>query len=219
MIGGRFLAVMVLMACGDEQAFDSAGGFTDVSTVWSQLETDPFADAVVSFLPGEVAGFGQDEMPEIVLGPPRGRGENAGSLDVVSFGRFGELVVELADVALVDGPGADLIVFENAFVGFTEPGEVSVSEDGLLWFSWPCAEEAPFHGCAGLNPVLANPVINDIDPTDPAVAGGDVFDLAELDGGASLTVRFVRLRDIGQGKYLGETGGFDLDGIAVVHSQ
>jgi hypothetical protein len=61
-------------------------------------------------------------------------------------------------------------------------------------------------------------VQNELDPTDPAVAGGDLFDLQALDGGAQLVVRFVRLRDIGQGEYLGETGGFDLDAMAVVHA-
>ena len=56
---------------------------------------------------------------------------------------------------------------------------------------------------------------NGIDPTDPAKAGGDAFDLAEL--GVS-SARFVRIRDGGTGHYSGVSGGFDLDAIAAVHA-
>jgi hypothetical protein len=213
--------MLLCMGCrGQMGGLDSASTDTAATfgTPWDRVEFDPFADALVSFVAGEAAGFGQDDLPDVVLGPPRGRGASAGSLDVVSLGRGGELVLELTDQLLVDGPGADLIIFENAFVGFVEPGEVAVSEDGVSWVAWPCATEAPFQGCAGLNSVHANPVQNELDPTDPAVAGGDLFDLQALDGGAQLVVRFVRLRDIGQGEYLGETGGFDLDAMAVVHA-
>ncbi len=61
---------------------------------------------------------------------------------------------------------------------------------------------------------------NAIDPTDPAAAGGDAFDLADL----GLTrARYVRLLDVGVTYYGARTwcggggGGFDLDAIAVVH--
>src|SRR6185503_4202639 len=35
----------------------------------------PYARELVSFGPGEGAGFGDDELPAVVLGPPDGRGE------------------------------------------------------------------------------------------------------------------------------------------------
>ena len=54
-------------------------------------------------------------MPDIVLGPPVGGGALAGSLDVVSLGFSGEIVLCFEPNAIVDGPGADFIVFENAF--------------------------------------------------------------------------------------------------------
>ena len=76
---------------------------------------DPFADVVVSYDPGEGAGFGQEDFPSIVLGPPMGGGENAGSLDVLSLGENGSIILEMTDGAIVDGPGADFIVFENPF--------------------------------------------------------------------------------------------------------
>lgn len=207
------LSVLVLaMGCavGEDVSTDSAEVLTEVRVV----PGDAFADRVVHFLPGENAGFGADLMPDVVLGPPLGRGEFAGSLDVVSLGLEGELVLELADPPLMDGPGVDLLVFENAFVGFQEPGEVSVSQDGETWDVFPCEGEAPWTGCAGRTPVLANPNRNDLDPTNPATAGGDGFDLADL---GLEQAQYVRIRDIGGGEYLANTGGFDLDAIAVVH--
>ena len=57
------------------------------STGWAQ---DPFADAVASFTPGTNAGFGADQLPQIVLGPPRGSGLLQGSFDVLSLGNGGD---------------------------------------------------------------------------------------------------------------------------------
>ena len=65
----------------------------------------------------------------------------------------------------------------------------------------------------GVASVLANSE-NRIDPTDPALAGGDAYDLADL--GLS-TARFVRITDSGTSDYAGTSGGFDLDALAVVH--
>lgn len=179
---------------------------------------DAYADRVVSFSPGPGAGYGQDRFPEVVLGPPRGGGGGAGSLDVLSLGREGSIVLALDDGALVDGPGVDLLVFENAFTGFPETAFVAVSDDGVLWREWPCEPEnadAGFPHCAGVRPVFANPA-QGVSATDPAVAGGDGFDLAEL-GVARAT--FVRIRDSGKNRsYAPPSAGFDLDGIAVVHA-
>jgi hypothetical protein len=63
--------------------------------------------------------------------------------------------------------------------------------------------------------VLANPAANQIDPLDPATAGGDAFDLADLqnDGGIS-EVRYVRITDRAD-----LSGDFDLDAVAVVHGR
>lgn len=172
---------------------------------------DPFADAVVSFAPGPAAGFGADAMPDVVLGRPHGAGGEAGSLDVVSLGQGGELVLQLTDIGLADGPGPDLLVFENPFADFVETGIVGVSDDGEAWEEWPCDTDT-LQGCAGVEPVFANPE-NALDPTDPEQAGGDAFDLADL--GLS-HARFVRVRDTGDNEYLGTSGGFDLDAIAVI---
>jgi hypothetical protein len=161
------------------------------------LEGDWFADRVVDFTPGADAGFGSEDFPDIVLGAPDGD-------------------VAVDDIEAVDGDGPDLIVFENPFAGWYETGIVSASEDGETWFSWPCDIKdyvTPFAGCAGVGIVLSSPT-NGIDPTDPTVAGGDAFDLAEI----GLThARYVRVQDSGDNAYGGTTGGFDLDAVSVVH--
>jgi hypothetical protein len=181
----------------------------------------PFAAAVSSFEPGEGAGFGQEGMPDVVLGPPSGVASGQGSTDVLSLGRDGVIVLELG-VAAVDGPGPDLIIFENPFIiaatgaVFGEPGEVAVSADAADFKVFPCeaAEPAP-NGCAGYGVVLAGPD-TDLDPTDPDTAGGDAFDLAEI---GMETARYVRISDRSAalgGSSVAPTAGFDLDAVAVV---
>jgi hypothetical protein len=179
---------------------------------------EPFAVRVVSFEPGTGAGFGQDRLPAVVLGPPRGAGEVEGSLDVVSLGVGGSIVVELGADA-VDLPGPDLIVFENAFRAFggnlyKEPGIVALSVDGDAFVELACDPESGA-GCAGVAPVFAHADDNDLDPTDPAVAGGDPIDLGPT---GLARARFVRITDAEAGSNFGtDNFGFDLDAVAVVH--
>ena len=199
-----------MLACTRAEPPTDSGQATD-------RPSDPFADAVVSFSPGENAGFGQDKLPGVVLGAPQGGG-SGGSTDVVSLGDQGTIIVEFTDIGLVDGPGPDLLVFENAFTGWVETGFVAVSDDGVTFAEWPCAADDAangYPGCAGVAPVYASPD-NDVDPTDPATAGGDAFDLADVGLGAA---RYVRIRDSGANPYAGTTGGFDLDAVAVVNGQ
>ena len=184
---------------------------------WPDL-TDPFADEVVAFEPGPDAGFGSEEFPNIVLGPPNGGGAGGGSLDVLSLGEEGSIVLAFNDLGLVDGPGADLLVFENPFAGWLETAFVEVSADGETWVGWPCDPEnveEDFPGCAGVASVHATAEFL-IDPTDPAQAGGDAFDLADLGMDAA---RFVRITDSGFNAfaYGGTTGGFDLDAICAAN--
>ncbi len=178
---------------------------------------DPWADRVVRFEPGPGAGYGQDLLPGVVLGPPSGGGEVQGSLDVLSLGKAGVIELEFTDLVAIDGPGVDLLVFENGFTGFFETGVVAVSDDGVTWHEFPCAAalDGGSSGCAGVRPVYANPALG-ISGTDPAVAGGDGFDLAQV--GLS-RARFVRVTDSGANRfYGGPGGGFDLDAVAVVNA-
>lgn len=184
---------------------------------------DPFADRVVAFTPGPGAGFGQDRCPDVVLGSPEGNGSGMGSLHVLSLGERGSITLELTDTVVVDGPGADFIVFENPFQRtgaelFAETGVVAVSADGQAWSELPCASAdaaGGYPGCAGVKPVLASST-NGVSATDPAVAGGDAFDLATFPG-APAKVRFVRITDSGANGAASPSGGFDLDALAVVN--
>lgn len=207
-------AVALLAACSSSETDTDD---TD-EVIDTEVQSDPFADAIVSFTPGEGAGFGAEHLPDIVLGGPQGAGASAGSADVLSLGMEGSIVLRFDDLGLIDGEGADLLVFENAFSGFTETARVAVSEDGTAFSEWPCDPDddvGGFPGCAGVQPVHAN-ATNGLDATDPDAAGGDRFDLADL---GLARARFVRITDTGANGYAGTSGGFDLDALAVVHSE
>ncbi|WP_394827767.1 cell surface protein [Pendulispora albinea] len=182
-----------------------------------------FITSVVSFTPGACAGFGQTKMPGIVQGPPKGAGNLQGSLDVVSLGYHGEIVVSFGSNAIVDGPGADFIVFENVFDisgdpqrPYAEPAEVSVSDDGTNWTTFPCtATSYPYGACAGWHPIYSAPG-NGISPTDPNTAGGDAFDLAAI---GVTHARYVRIVDKMAATCSGSSAGFDLDAVSIVNAE
>ena len=182
----------------------------------------PYASELISFEPGEGAGFGQDDMPDVVLGPPAGRGTNAGSLDVVSLGDGGEIVVGFGDREIVDGPGDDFVVFENPFwpAGnadevYAELGEVSVSEDGENWEVFECDyavdDPPPYEGCAGWSPTLEYDA-KELLPLDPELSGGDAFDLSDV---GVERARYVRIRDV-WGTGAEPSQGFDLDAVGFI---
>jgi len=181
-----------------------------------------FATPVVSFTAGPGQDAGQSDLPEIVLGPPKGAGPVNGSFDTASLGNGGSITLGFAPSAIFDGPGADFIVFENAFyvkgdpdMPFAELATVEVSEDGEHFEAFPCtATEAPYGDCAGWHPVFANADENEIDATDPTVAGGDAFDLAEL---GMARARYVRITD--RADLTGLNGVFDLDAVSIVNAE
>lgn len=161
------------------------------------------------------SGFGYEDFPDILYGPP------VDVYDVVSFGMGGRLTIELTGFIIADGPGVDFTVFENPFSGWEECAEVSVSEDGSDYHSFPCDQydsAEVYAGCAGVTPV--NYGLADAQYLDPDLSGGDGFDLAELPGGPKY-VRFIRITDIGLCRPAPSTasnpGGFDLDAIAIIN--
>ncbi|MBN1356008.1 hypothetical protein JXA40_07030 [bacterium] len=208
---------------------------------------DPFVDAVVEVSYGTGSGFGQGQFPEIVMGPPQGGGEGAGSTDVLSLGDGGSIILEFTDNIARNGPGPDLIVFENPFYAggspqnvYVEAAFVEVSQDGENFLRFPndydpdgepVNNPANWSGFAGVRPVLSHPE-NGIDPTDPETAGGDAFDFEDV---GLEWVRYVRIVDTDEppnaafdddgdeiydpGWPSAETGGFDLDAVAAVHSE
>jgi hypothetical protein len=220
-------------------AYVDGGGSLDAS--WAMAEggyvvpeagvipADRFITKVVSYSLGPCSGFGQKQMPQIVEGPPVGGGAEMGSTDVLSLGNGGQIIVSFEPNAIVDGPGVDFIVFENPFyIGgnpddvYAEPGEVSVSEDGVNWTSYPCPDTTnnpPYQQCAGVHPVYSNPD-NGISPIDPATAGGDPYDLATIGVKQAKYVRIVDkvIESCPDSGVRLDTNGFDLDAIAVVNA-
>ncbi|MEZ4436466.1 MAG: hypothetical protein R3F65_29040 [bacterium] len=205
--------------------------------------------------PVDEAGGGAPALADTVLAAPdgdgagavdgvRGGGERAGSTDTAALGLEpgAALVLAWSGRRVVDGPGADLVVFENAFryAGgvFMDPVVVELSVDGESWVAWPHAylgpadayvpDPAAWPGFAGLSPVGLHAEHNPVDPFS-AAAGGDRFDLAALpDDGALGQIRregFVAVRLSSAAAHLDPaTGapyprdrvsdGADIDGIA-----
>ncbi len=212
----------------DADGTAGAGGAIDLGGAGGAApeisKTPAYAGSVESFEPGAGAGYNQAKLPDIALGPPQGIGTGTGSLDVVSLGAGGEIVLGFGELAIVDGPGPDLIVFENPFWPggdatqvFAELGEVSVSQDGETWQTFPCDTtgdgKGNFPGCAGVTPTLGYDAATLI-PLDPKQSGGDAFDLATL---GLKSARFVKVRDLETQPPGGITTGFDLDAIAAIH--
>ena len=158
---------------------------------WSAFAAS-FASQVVSYTPGSntAAGYGD---PNTALGSP-GRTTGSGAFDgdvtpfnapyaasdVVSIGAGGSLVVRFDHQVTDDAAnpyGIDLLVFGNSFLGidfgtgladgtliFTEPGLISVSQDGSTWFDVP-----GLFADGSLFPTLAYQ-----DPTGPFSFGGAI---------------------------------------------
>jgi hypothetical protein len=227
-------AVIACVACGADPAdgdqnrggsggTGSGGSGAGAGEAGGGQDDLPYAREIVSFEPGEGAGFGADDLPGVVLGPPAGRGELSGSLDVLSLGKGGSIVLAFGELGIRDGEGPDLVVFENAFwpsgdpaLVFAEPGEVSVSEDGTEWHAFPCDAEGDgmgrFEGCAGWTPASEYDP-NATVPLDPGVTGGDAFDLADV---GALRARFVRITDVSNAGDA-PSAGFDLDAVGIVN--
>ncbi len=194
-----FLLAFGLGGCGSEDTVCTASWFATnvVSTAW-----------------GTGQSFGRNEMPKVVLGPPQGGGCCNGSLDVVSLGNGGSVVLGF-ERRILDGPGADFVVFENPFEFandlYAELGTVEVSDDGVNFHAFPCtAVTSPFGRCAGWHPVFLNGVEQ---PVIPSNAGGDAFDLGEVGLTEAAFVRVTDRVDIDPPDH----GSFDLDAVGIVH--
>ncbi len=170
----------------------------------AQPVTDCFADRVAAFRVGFVSSppAFNTWQPGILFGPPGAATPTTGSLSVVSLGRGGEIVLEFTDNVIVDGPGPDFIVFENAFFCstvpvaagdswsvFAEPGIIAVSADGVDYRTFPydvaalasvvsqCSDRtllARLGGLIGITPSFTGNYTVPDDPLvfDPAAPGG-----------------------------------------------
>ncbi len=186
----------------------------------------PYAIEIRSFEPGAGSGFGADKLPQVVLGAPRGGSATSGSLDVLSLGHGGVIVLGFGNREVLDGPGADFVIFENAFfVGgdesqvWSEPGLVSVSGDGETWRDFPCDPsdvDNLDNECAGMSPSLAFDACEHLE-LSAEIVGGDAYDLASLGVGS---IRFIRITDASENSadsVAGTTVGFDLDAVGLIN--
>jgi len=166
-----------------------------------------WADVVVDAPGATGANFGD---PTRATNGARGGGDRSGGTDVYSMGLDAgvndTLVLSWSGGQAVDGPGADLVVFENPFDvasggRFFDPLLVEVSADGDAWFAFPVdylaadelawsADPSAWSGFAGVSTVRLNEDTNPVDPFDAEAAGGDAFDLADVGLSAA---RYVRL--------------------------
>lgn len=178
-----------------------------------------------------LAAYGQAEDG---LGYAEGDGTS-----VVSLGDSGIAIITFAN-PIMDGPGPDFAVFENGFQdNYMEFAHVEVSSDGVNYYRFQSTSETP------LDPQISNFTFGDCRYVNN-LAGkyrqgyGTPFDLEELAGMGVLNagaITHIKLIDVvgsvnpefgttdGSGQLINdpfptayESGGFDLDGVAVIHS-
>jgi hypothetical protein len=170
--------------------------FLPGSLVRAQATSDCLPDRIASFVLGSVSSppAFNTWQPGIVLGPPGNATPTTGSLAVMSVGHGGMITLEFSDNEIVDGPGPDLIVFENPFFCtaaplsdadpysvFAEPAIVEVSEDGVSFTRFPydeaalsqvtslCTDKALLRRLVGLFGITPNFSGNWTIPDDPLV--------------------------------------------------
>ncbi len=161
---------------------------------------------------------------------------------VVSLGDGGMIAVRFPQ-PIIDGPGFDFAVFENAFNDtFLELGFVEVTSDGRNWVRFPAQSLTQ----TSIQIDQADPQFSAIDPTDiDGLAGkyragwGTPFDLNVLSGAAMLDlnrITQVRIIDVigsldsnygrrdSTNRLINDpyptpfaSGGFDLDAVGVLH--
>jgi hypothetical protein len=213
--------LQTLVACEDADLSSAleAGSQEESSEPLECSDELPYANVVVSYELGENAGMGTVEE---TLGPPQPGSPMSGSLQVLSLGVGGQITLGFGGRGFEDGPGVDLIVWENAFwidgdleKPFAELGEVSVSEDGETWTAFPCdpfAEDPLDSGCAGVQPRQLFEICEAL-PLQSDIVGGDAFDLADI---GLESARYVRIIDQAQDG-AAPSAGFDLDAVGAVY--
>lgn len=223
----------------------------DMGTDATPDDFGSYADLVVD-APG--AGDIPFRDPELAINGVRGSGVSQGGLDVFSLGvtatpasaQDNYITLAWSGRTVIDGPGTDFVVFENALAiepgvrHFIEAAVIELSRDGQSWVAMPYdylnADETVYSddpglwsGFAGVQPVLLHEEDNPVDAFDPALAGGDHFDLAALpdDGGEAAAIKregFAFLRVTSAASIVnadtGElfprdivAGGADVDGV------
>ena len=165
--------------------------------------------------------------------PTNALGAPGGVLDVHSLGIGGSLTLGFA-ATIVDGPGADFLVAENPFHvtfqnTFAEVAFVEVSSNGTDFARFASAYYGPqvepgsfgtvavgsYENLTGQTPsaVSGNPVV---DPQDVVEAGGDAFDLTDLQADPLVQQGLVDLQAITQVRLVDVQSGIDVDSRGVL---
>jgi hypothetical protein len=180
------------------------------------------------------AGLASFGLPSEALGVAEGNTSN-----IVSLGDGGQITLGFAH-PITDGPGADFAVFENGFAdNFLELAFVEVSSDGSQFARFPAVSltqtSTQIGSFGSLDPTNLNNLAGKY-----RVGFGTPFDLGELAGVSPAVdlaaIRFVRVIDVvgsinpvfarldSLGNRINEpyptafaSGGFDLDGVGVLH--
>jgi hypothetical protein len=212
----RFVSSLFLLSC-----FVASLGAQNACGTGSAY----FASSVANYSPGPGvtagSGFG---IPGLLLCVP------GGSLHVVTLGVQGSITAGF-DFPITDGPGTDFVAWENGFVSggavFGELGFVEVSTNGVDFARFPNQYFGPpgpigaFGGLpAGSVKNIAGLGLRVVPPTvdgyaNPALAGGDPFDLQDLAADPLVVagtvvlsaINYVRIVDIlGDGTTLDSLG-------------
>ncbi len=139
------------------------------------------------------ASFG---LPGNVLGPVA-----CDVYDVISLGDGGELTLTF-DAPIYDGPGDDLVVFENGFISgpgiFAELGFVEVSTDGLVFarFASVSLISGPVGGFGVIDPTDVFYLAGKHPGGNQTPCEGTGFDLSDLAGDAAVLSGDVDLNEI-----------------------
>ena len=185
-------------------------------------------DTVISYKWGAEQNSGQspDFFPKNIFGKPDTSASEtmpaSNPSEVCSLGLGGEITVAFKGFEIVDAPGVDFTIFENAFLNpvtnklFVEPAVVSVSYDGIHFTQFPF-DSLTLDGCAGITPTHGKE-----DCFNPELSGGDGFDLATI---GLQSIRYIRIKDISQivlnypqhPFYDPTITGFDLDAVCGLH--
>jgi hypothetical protein len=206
-----FIVLVILYSCSENADAPKNTEFNVISI-----------DTVYSFIPGEGQNNGQDSVnyPNNIFGLPSPNAteiipSNSAS-QVLSIGLDGEIIVGFKNFAIINKDGPDFIIFENSFINpvndkiFAEPAEISISEDGINYKSFPF-DSLTLIGCAGLTPTYGH-------HSNLQNWGGDKFDIGQL---GFEQINFIKIKDISRiilnnpkhPYYDPIISGFDLDAV------
>ena len=204
-----------------------------------------WASSVVSFNPGP-QNISNPNSPPVTFGNPAnalGPGSGDNTFSVVSLGDGGSITLGFT-TPIVNGPGADLAVFENGSLSgssglaFLELATVSVSSDGIHFFEFPAVSLTQTQTQVGGFGLLDASNLYDL--AGKYIAGyGTPFDLSELANVSPFLdindVTEVKITDVvgsidprygtldSRGNLINDpfptpfaSGGFDLNGVGVL---